>query len=270
MGGGHSINSTTSSLVNVVSNTINTTLQKAQTNVDQKQTIEVKCNASEILEKTNRCMNVALGFTVFSDGTSTPPVGYVIPTKSQSDTIRSLCDYSSLCKVSNISMNQVMNATITSQQMSTFKSTIKNNLKAELTKNITQKTGLLEFNDTVNSKLESTVNVVTNLINSVDFKIEDIFSQLQGIKLETAGASYVSMSQSSAVFEKRIQSNVATMAAINDLSVAVTETITQTSTNVGIGLGILGGLVALILLVYFVKWLLGFFRRRRNVVLVAA
>ena len=255
MGGGHSIESYTESTINSVTTAVSLTLQQSQTTISQNQTINLICDPALLknsFDQETKCRDQFLA--KLGSNFTTADIQIIAENCKKN-----------LCELSNVDMKQMLNANITDDQQTYFTSNIKNNVDMKIKENIQQEHGIFEFDDSLNSTTETTVNIITNFLQKDIQNIRDDAAQLQSIQLQGTNTSFVRMDQGLEMLESRLQNNKVTMSAINDLSLAISKTVSQRETKMtNIGVGIAVGLVALLVII----WLFSRRNRRRKGVTV--
>ena len=246
MGGGNSVSNTVTAVNTAISKNIISAVQKNAQGVNLTQLMKLNCD--DMAKNYNLCLK----------GLENQPNSNLSPDDLIKEA-RALCQVGALsCSVNNVVMNQTVDAKDISQSSDEIAQSVKDTSSQDIGAAVKQASGLLEFGNDINQKIDSTVKsvqtAVTDLFTS-NFSEEDFVQQLV---LDGATVSFVTMNQLSDTVFKSIISNKSVSSSVQDLGTSVQASVDQTSgfsssTLTTIIIAILAGLVGIAVLIFLFK-----------------
>ena len=241
MGGANSTTSTTSVITNSISNSIISAIQDTSAEASANQNVEMACPVDLIATQWNyylKCLEL-------------------YKNKSTDDIVRTCGAISkSLCSGDHIDIKNNIQVNITDKQQTVIEQKVKSKLKNKIKEELKQSTGLLQFGNSVETKLDVVTTTVQNsMVDITQSSITSLKNMSQNVTIKGGNLSYVSLEMSITLIADKIQSVSAVQKSIAELSTAVDLEVSQSGSSFGLlntvltVIGTVGGLLLLIFII---------------------
>jgi hypothetical protein len=245
MGGGNSVENYITATNTAIQKNIIRAVQKNAQGVDIRQLLNVDCE--DLAKEYNNCIKILEAARVDE------------PEEAFIEEVGNLCQVSQLsCSADHIIMNQTVNANQVASDHAGIKSTVNSTAAQDLTSIVKEESGLLEFGNDVQNKIDATAKVVQDAVARVFTENFDNDKIVQQLSVRGGKVSFVTQTQLLDYVSKNVVDDKIVSRSVADLSQAVFEKSTSES---GISsevanriiVGFIGVLLLVVLFIFMLK-----------------
>lgn len=231
-----------SSITDQVTSIISTSMQEAGNFVSFDQSFTLDCSdfADALAANLKQCMETNKD-------------------KSQADqwTICGLLLSPYSCTADTVTLNQIINVNLSTDQITQVSTTIQNSLKSSLQSNIQGLVGAFAFSDKTNLSIESLSSEASYVVQN---NIQTVYSSMKGkqlIHFKGGTYSYITVSQTADQFKTYFQKDTTFTTQLNNVIVSISADITQQLGGINlilnIAIGVIGFFVSFGLCLFILK-----------------